>query len=469
MKNNNIKFRILLLILMVFTFFTGCDLDEVPEDFLALDQFYKTESQANAGVIGVYSLLYNLQGPKGLFAFTEIGTDNVGGAPTYFVKTYNPPTITIDPGDNVISNYYLYAYEAINAANAVVDKVSESDLSESFISEIVAEAKLLRASIYFDMVRLFGDIVVFDNTTTSLEGLEKARSSEDEVYAKIVDDLTEAEENLSDDGLDTGRANKWVAKALLAKVYLTIGSYSDAASKTDEIISSDRYSLVSEYNELFKPGNSSLDSEIMFALQYSANYRCAFSLWLAPTSGSGSSVFYADRDLYSESIYEANDLRKEWTVYDSIQYDGKLYYNEGYTYFLKFAEDYLIDLVPQAELGEYNYPVLRYADVLLMNSEAIARRDGSPENAYEGINAVRARSGLSSLSSLTQEEFMEKLLHERRVELVLESHRWFDLKRFGKLYEVMSHFSGYQTYHELYPIPSNALTANPALTQNEGY
>lgn len=468
--------NLLVLTGIISLLFSACiDLVEEPKSFLDPDQFYATASQANAAINGIYDVLdeNSLHGVDGIVSLGDAGADNViifGGANYFSFKSYNPTSVVIDPSNTLFLDFYELAYRSINCANAVVDRIGASEsIDAAFAAQIVAEAKFLRAYMYFNLVRLFGDIVYFENEATSLEGLDASRTPVSQVYTNIIADLKVAEQDLSDIGLDIGRAHKWAAKALLAKVYLTTGQYAEATSKCQEVITSNQFQLIPEYNKLFRPENTSLTQEIMFAIQYGSSKRSLIANFITPGEISAyGPVIAPDDSLFKASVYETGDLRKDWTIYDSIQYNG-VWINPLRLCFLKYAEDFLIDGVSESESGKVDWVVLRYADVLLMNSEAIAMRDGNPAGAYAGINAVRARAGLPALDGLSQQEFLDKLLHERRVELILEGHRWFDLKRFGKLLEVMSFYSGFGSNNLVFPLPSSALISNSNLVQNNGY
>ncbi len=454
---------------------SGCNdfLEEEPRNFLSPDQFYQTPSQATSAIIGVYDVLDNpdMYGQQGFISAGDGASDNLlGGVSTMVNKSQNPLTYEMDAGNTRILDFYEASYQLINRANAVVDRLAESPVDDEIKQDITAEAKFLRALAYFNIVQMFGDVILRTEEAASLDNLDQPRSPASDVYAQIIQDLQAASSDLPNEPLGVGRADAWAARALLAKVYLTAEQPNEAAQLTGEIINSGEFSLVSEYNRLFRPENSGLTEEIIFAVQYGPQRRNILTDFLTVAETSAYGAFEPIDNLFTNDLYEESDLRREYTVFDSIVWQGEWLVPAVGLSFLKFAEEHYIDGIPEGQSGTMNFPVLRYADVLLVQAEALARANGNPTTeAYDALNQVRARAGLSEVSGLSQEEFLDLLLRERRLEFVLEGHRWFDLKRFGKLDEKMQVFEGWQSHFQLFPIPEAAITANPLLTQNDNY
>jgi hypothetical protein len=182
----------------------------------------------------------------------------------------------------------------------------------------------------------------------------------------------------------------------------------------------------------------------------------------AYTGAPGSGFLLATPDLYNS--YEATDARRSFSY---LQYKST---NEGGNVYLvrKYFK------LPSTGLGgsDDNVIILRYADVLLMLAEAINETGGPTAEAYDAVDRVRARAGVTAWSrNQTTQSFKDMLLEERRLELAFEFHRWFDLKRFGKLVDVLK-AKGYpiQNHHVLFPIPRGQVTINPVnVPQNPGY
>ena len=446
-------------------------LEEEPRNFLTPDQFYNTPGQATSAIIGIYDVLDNpeMYGQLGVISFGDGAADNLEGGTAASISI-NPLSYEVDAGNSRILDFYQSSYDLINRANAAIDRLTGSAIDETLASQLVGEAKFLRALSYFNLVRVFGDVVLRTTEAATLANLEQPRNPAAEVYAQIIQDLKDAASALPDEPLDIGRADAWAAKALLAKVYLTAVQPGDAVALTGEIVNSGAFSLVPEYNRLFRPGNNEVTEEIIFAAQFSAQRTNTLTNFITVSEVSAFGAFEPLEDVYTKDLYETGDLRQAQTVFDSILYQGKwIVPGIGLSY-LKFAEEFYLDGVPESQTGTADYPILRYADVLLMHAEALTLSNGSPTpGAYDALNQVRARAGLSAVSGLNQGDFLNLLLRERRVEFVLEGHRWFDLKRLDKLEEAMQIFDGWQPHFRLFPIPESAMIANSKLTQNDGY
>lgn len=452
-------------------------LDEDSRSAIVPDDFYKTVAEAEAGLNGVYDVLDNINYHQqfGISAIGDFAADNfrTNGALNFVVKTVNPFVYEADPANTRILGFYQNAYQLINRANALISRIDGADIAAEVKSVIGAEAKFLRAYTYFNLVRVFGDVVIRTGESTSLEGLELARSTIPEVYAQIILDLQEAESALPVTAAATGRATQGAAKSLLSLVLLTNGEFQGAASKAKEVIDNFNYSLFPDYGELFLTENEYVD-EMIFTVQYNVDVRTGYVNQITPAelSDFGGIQAYgsADDDPFSLiDIYEAGDLRRDATIYDSIQWQGSFVNPEG-IHFRKFAEEFFSQGIPEAEAGQINFPVLRYAEVLLIFAEALNELNGGPTpEAYQAINEVRLRAGLPDLAvGMGQSDFRDALLRERRVEFMMEGKRWFDLKRMDKLAEFLTPL-GWEPRNVLFPLPQSALDANKSLTQNDGY
>ena len=474
--NNKYKLRITGVLLALLTLVSCSDfLDEDSRSAIVPDNFYKTETEAEAGLNGLYDILDNNSYHQqfGMSAIGDFAADNfsTNGASNFVVKTVNPFVYEADPANTRILDFYQAAYQLINRANALIARMEGSAISAEVKSTIGAEAKFLRAYSYFNLVRLFGDVVVRTEESTSLQGLELPRSATSEVYAQIILDLEEAESALPVTSAILGRATQGAAKSMLSLVLLTTGDFSGAASKAKEVMDNFNYSLFPNYGELFLTENV---DEMIFAVQFNADIRTGYVNQITPAEISDFGAIQAygslDDDPFSLlDIYEEGDLRRDATIYDSIEWEGSFVNPEG-LHFRKFAEEFLSQGVPEGEVGEINFPVLRYAEVLLIYAEALNELNSGPTSeAYQAINEVRSRAGLAGLvTGLSQSEFRDAILRERRVELMMEGKRWFDLKRMDRLAEFLTPL-GWEPRNVIFPMPQSALEANKALKQNDGY
>jgi hypothetical protein len=308
--------------------------------------------------------------------------------------------------------------------------------------------------------------------TVSLSGNNNlARASTDSVYLQIIADLQTAATNLPANytGSDIGRATSFAANALLGKVYLQKGDNASAVTALRKVVfPGSPYSLLTNYADLWTPGTKN-SPESIFEIQFLPPLNgCPFWNFFAPpslnvpggTNGS-TSPNTPTQDLID--AYEAGDTR----LAASIAYDAG-----GRPYIKKFKD-------PGVAVGNdanTDFPILRYADAKLLLAEAL----GESTEAYDQINDVRRRAGLGPISSATPGTFIEKLMHERQVELAFECHRWHDLLRMGQsaaisimntnlAHEFPGNNISIDAHNLLAPIPNTELQTNTLAKQNPGY
>ena len=462
---------------------SGCSdfLDLTPVDATNVKNFYRNASDMRAAVAAAYGMLAN--GGEYGYAYynvAEVRSDNTmnweGGG--------NLPDAELDQfkmasTNEIIRVMWVDTYRGILAANTVLDHIGGAEMDEALRQRFIGEARFLRALQYFNLVRTFGDVpLVLSETKTVDEGYSQPRVPKPEVYAQIIADLTEAAQKLpvSYSGNDVGRATSGAAKALLGKVYLTTGDFAKAKDKLKEVIDAGTYKLLDDYSALWPVANAN-NEESVFEVQFKkggTGTGSSFYNNFAPRN-SGSSVikvgFAGGRHLPTTDLiaaYEPGDYRKNVSL--SLGYTDNVtgkYVADPYT--LKFQDTPFAD-----GDADNNWPVLRYADVLLMYAEAVNATDGPSTEAYGAINAVRKRAKLAALpSGLSKAAFALGIEHERQVELAFEGHRWFDLVRTGREVPVMNqHFKStvVQDFNAVFPIPQTQIDINPSgIKQNPGY
>lgn len=462
---------------------SGCSgfLDLAPIDATNVSNFYKNASDMQAAVTAAYGMLANA-GEYGYayYNVAEVRSDNTmnweGGG--------NLPDAELDQfkmasTNEIIRVMWVDTYRGILAANTVLDHIGGAQMEDALRQRFTGEARFLRALQYFNLVRTFGDVpLVLSETKSVDEGYSQPRVPKAEVYAQIIADLTEAEQKLpaSYSGNDIGRATSGAAKALLGKVYLTTGDYAKAKDKLKQVIDAGTYKLLDDYAALWPAANAN-NAESLFEVQFKkggTGTGSSFYNNFAPRN-SGSSVikvgFASGRNLPTADLiaaYEPGDYRKNVSL--SLGYTDNLtgkYVADPYT--LKFQDTPFTD-----GDADNNWPVLRYADVLLMYAEAVNATDGPGAAAYDAVNAVRKRAKLTALpAGLSKAAFALAIEHERQVELAFEGHRWFDLVRTGRAVVVMNgHFKApvVQDFNAVFPIPQTQIDINPAgIKQNPGY
>ncbi len=473
--------KIILYSVVVFSLLSCEDLLELtPKSNIVVENFYKNESDAQVAVNAVYSMLlshhlYN--------QYNEViqsqGTDDC---------EWGKGRTTINPGKNemdkfiyssastLIYDYWVSSYKVINAANSVIIKVGEMDLTQEKKDQFVGEAQFLRGLIYFNLVRLFGDIPLVVNPTITLEGLEVTREPANIIYDAILKDFDDAANKLpfSYSGSNIGRATMGAALALKCKVYLTLNLYSDVVVTAELITAYKQYSLMNQYEEIFATENEN-GIESIFEIQYmisdEGSLGSSYAGFMAPPSQGGYGDNPVTKQMYD--IYGEGDFRRDVNI---LKDDGAA---------ASILEPYYVNKYDErgvlvTENGD-NYIIIRYADVLLMEAEALIAIDENNDKAYELFNQIRRRAhglpiNLESehdlMRGLTQEQFVDNILLERRKEFAFEGHRRFDLLRTGKLIEAMQVANPELTVmekHLLFPIPQTERLANPNLSQNAGW
>lgn len=470
---------------------TSCKdfLEEDARSDMTVGNFYKTEADADAAIVGAYDLLNNQWDIyfRGIYLLAELPTDNATcGVGVANANIFALDDFTFGPVNDRINVLYTALYSAIKNANVAIDNIPNISFNEAKKNRLIGEARFIRGLLYYNLVRLFGEVPLVLHQATSLNEVNIARSPIEEIYQQIIDDFTFAEGSLDEtnSSVNIGRATQASAKALLASVYLTRKEYALAKVKAEETLSLPGYGLEDSYFDLFTPAHKD-NKEFLFAVQNKGmtgtGNGFALALFLPratiPLPGGGT-VAGNSADVPTEEFYnsfEEGDLRKArtfFTAYDAGA--GKVSFSpHWYKYFDPSA-------ITTLDEGNLNYAVIRYAEVLLIAAEAANELDGPSEEAYTAINQVRRRAyGLPinqtnttiDLHGLNQSQLREAILEERRWEFGFEGIRWFDLVRTGKLEEVL-HAKGIQrvqAYHQLFPLPQRELDVNKLLTQNPGY
>jgi starch-binding outer membrane protein, SusD/RagB family len=469
----------------------SCDsfIDPNPSDVLAPENFYKTASDAIAAVSGVYA---RIKGPYslGVWYVSDLATDDVIASVKFGSDAHRMSNYDFDAGEWPMADIWSSAYTTINRANTVLDRVPGITMDAALRARLLAEARFLRALAYFDLVRCFGDVPLLEHEVKSVVGLKVSRTPAAQVYGLIVSDLQAAAATLppSYSGADVGRATSGAAQALLTKAYLTQRDWTAAAQTAGAIIDSRRYTMLTNWKDVFKVAIEITNSESIFEINYDAtldpgsgSLHTIFSLPLDYPGGAAYGLMYIPRSL--EILYGPGDTRGNHGTFMKPPYTDQMGRTFNWTVppgpaFAKyFDETSTQNMTAREWVAEpNNWIVLRYADVLLMYAEAV--NEGGPATAgtaEAALNAVRGRAGLAPVSGLSQDVFRDSLRVERRREFVFEGQRWFDLSRWGtldaairaKLTELRKPVHGVPS--NLLPLPRSELDINPNLTQNPGW
>jgi hypothetical protein len=479
------KTKLILSILFITALATGCKksfLELAPVSNSNASNFYKTKSDFDLAVNNSYATLYTMYGPTGLISYCgELMSDN---ATIYQVAGSGSITVgdrwafrdyTLNPANNVVNQLWNDSYTSLYNLNIVLDKIQGAALDDSYITQVTAEMRFLRGLYYFYMVQAWGDVPLVTKPISSGEAFTTNRTPKAEVYNQVIEDLKYAADHLTapDKVPATGRASNGAALTVLGKVYLTMGNKPAAAQVLQQVYNSyngNLYNLLPEFGSLWGATLAQKNTkESIFEVQYkggannpSSTYWPAFSPFenFAITRFGGGMNQVTD-DLYNE--YEAGDKRRD-TSFELGYFKGG---NWIAIKFQKKWKDINAPIVNAAESCNNNFIILRYADVLLMLTEATG------DAQY--LNRVRTRAGLPSFGTPSYPSAKYPTLelaieHERRMEFAMEFHRWFDLKRTGRAVTVLTAKGKPVNEDKLFlPIPQFARDQNPDLGQNKGY
>ncbi|MEX2593075.1 MAG: RagB/SusD family nutrient uptake outer membrane protein [Anditalea sp.] len=502
MNKQQINISILSICLLMMSACGEDFLNKTDPTVLVADKFYQTEEQIEQAVNGVYGQLQPIISNQ--WQYNEFITDNTtlhfnaanrGQGPALEALEF----WQINASTGNITGLYNSLYGALANINTTLSKLPESNASEAIKERSEGELKFLRAYYYFHLVQYFGEVIIITEPLDSpSEAYAYERQPVESVYQLILSDLDFAVSSLSPAYEDSnkGRVTKGAALSLLGKVYLTRKEYAEAISTLNQVLTMG-YSLLPNYAAVFDPQNKN-HVESIFDVQFQGDNQLGehsgFIYTFAPRESNGAVIDFPGQNGGGWNIptleiigsYEEGDLRKTVSL------------KEGYTslegewvpvpFINKYNHPHSI-----REVTNDNWPVLRYADVLLMLAEAINEESGPTSEAYGSLNEVRERAGLEPLSGLDMDSFRAAVLKERRIELAFENHRWFDLKRTKTPEELATFLNAYgefeksnpttprsgipfsaadfqfEPYEALFPIPADQIRINSELTQNEGY
>lgn len=465
-----IKYFLILFVVVLF----GCGkefLERSPISNMNEVDFYKTEKDLTTAMWSAYSSLYKLYGPESLPSFFgELMSDNAYSDNTAgTVQDYESfENHTMNPNNTLVQGYWNNYYSALFVVNNVIAKSEGVDFTSK--DALIAEVRFLRALYYFDMVRAWGDVPLVTKPLLISEAYAQGRTPAVEVYKQIVADLDFAVSKLpvKTSKRFAGAPCQEAANALLGKVYLTMGDKTKAAETLLKVYG--KFSLV-PYADLWNKTKKN-GAESIFEIQYKGGKSNPYSLYWAMFSpldnrivtAWGGGMNQVTTDLWN--AYETGDPRRDISIQDGYKTAA------GATVAVKFPikwKDITAELDGLREASDNNFIVLRYADVLLMLTEATG------DAKY--MNEVRTRVALPLYGAAGYPAKYNTVdlacEHERQVELALEFHRWFDLKRTGRAIAVIKNSSKNITIdanHLVLPIPLEVITQNPnVITQNEAY
>ncbi len=428
----------------------ACDspLDVTPRASVKEEEAYDEPAELNIAVMGLYDGLQDADGAYGrnTVVYPDLYADALDFTGTYQTdREVDQHTVT---AENVaVEEIWADFYDVVNRANnvlaaapALADEAGQDD-----VDGWMAQARFARALAYFNLVRFFGGVPLVLDPTWDLGGdFQPARATAAQVYAQIETDLTGAIPALPTSG-SSYTATTWAAEMLLAKTEMEQGDYASALTHVGDVIDRGPFGLPANYADVFSVRDN---DEMVFALHYTVNDNNNLAFWFFAEGYGGRWGFAPSSAL--ENAYEGNER------YDaSIAYDN--YYGEVFgTKFHRIAA------------GDDDVPVLRLADAYLMRAEANLFEGATAATVLDDINVVRQRAGLAGLDAgtvNTQAQLVGAIAHERFVELAMEGHRFFDLRRLGLAESTL----GLDATQLLFPVPQREIDVNPNLVQNPGY
>lgn len=451
--------------------FTACtdQLEQIPITNKVQSIFLQTEIEVEEYINSAYASLQT-NGLYGLYlpAMGEIPSDN-----TFDEVPANDDAVYGDmdefktrPNNGIVNDNWRESYVAIQKTNVVLNRIEKVTFKSAVIkSSRIGEMKFIRALMYFNLVRFYGDVpLVLEETTDPNVFFGKGRSASTVVYEQIIKDLSESISVLPASSTQLGRVIKTTAQTLLGKVYLTQKNYAKAKVELDAVINSNVHTLLPAVADVFSLTNEN-NKEIIFAVQFGSgiNGNTEGSIMYQQFSPSNTVAGAKGHNLLTKELYAKYvDLDARKGVYNAITANGTPFCNK-----LK-RPTVITD-------GGSDVVVLRFADVLLMQAE-VENELGNLAASQRLLDQVRTRAKLGKTTATTQSDLRNAIELERRLELQGEGHRWLDLLRTGQAITVMNEWFVSQkipitvtTKYLLLPIPQGQINTDPTIKQNDGY
>ncbi|HCM35478.1 RagB/SusD family nutrient uptake outer membrane protein [Chryseobacterium sp.] len=469
----------IILSIALFSLAASCKddyLDIKQEGYTEASAFFKTQEDAMQATNAIYSFLrswdnsaFPYQFVFGVPADDVVKGSNPGDAS--FINVYDNFTYTVS--DEGVRGYWIGQWQAVNSCNQVITNVPKIDMDSALRTRLVAEAKMLRAYIYFNLVRIYGGVPIFDGLQSNYK---IPRNSVEEVYNFIISDLTSAAEILPQTypASELGRVTKGAALGLLSKVYLYKKDWKKAYDTSNQVMSMG-YDLDPDFNHVFRPAGE-FGKESVFEV----NCDC-----IPPFKGSQYAEVQGVRDQFGwgfftpssalESAFEPGDIRKELTILrngETTPEGDLIAMGDAQSVTTYNQKVYVPKALNKSACGYgsiQNIRILRFAEILLINAEA-ANELGNTAAAITNLDRVRTRAKLAGTIASTQGALRTAIWNERRVELAMEGDRFVDLVRTGQAATVLAPYGFKVGKNELFPIPFDAITESAGVfTQNPGY
>jgi hypothetical protein len=503
----------LLIVTGILLIFPCCEefLDEQPQGTYPISAFYQTEEHAKLAITACYEKISFSNSKNRLWVFADVASDDAvkGGFPGDQADIGLIDDFLVSADNGNLETTWAIFYEGVARCNQILKNVPDINMDNALKNRIIGEAYFLRGYFYFQLCNIFGNIPLILEPKNPDE-MQIAKSMRTDVYNQIEIDFTEAVKFLESaleldpgvyPGSEKGRATPGAAKALLAKTYLFDKKWSEALTTALEV-ESYGYSLMQVYQYNFNVLYEN-NSESIFEIQHlsgkSPVMGSRLNQWTAPRVDNGYGFNEPTQDFVDEF-----EVTSPGNIYDPrIDYtlgrNGKLWfddipYNTSWSSTGFNQKKYLQPLseIPKNRKGDgnLNLTVIRFAEILLIQAEALCELDRGIE-ALVSLNRVRKRAResylydenlegfgtvpdglLPDVTITDQVQLREAIRHERRVELGFECQRYFDIIRYGEAY-ANNAFSNKPNFiystHYAFPIPQSEMETNLRMVQNDGY
>ncbi len=485
------------------------ELDLQPLDRITENSFYKTRANFDGAIFAAYSSIQDFWGTstetlseRGEFwkitmtITDDVAADNV----TSDGISQDIDNLQIRSSDVPYAAVYTQIYEGIFRANVVLKNLDgDNELTAEDKTVLDAEAKFLRAWFHFQAMKLFGTPPLATEVLTDINNLALPNATQDELFTAILADLATAAAGLPDvwDSGNTGRATAWAAKSYIGKVNVWKQDWSTAITALADVVDNGPYMLIPEYENVFAFDNEN-NSESIFEIQYggpfsddnlwvfddthSENFKASQGTgrgwyWDAGNGAPGGKLGWWAPTQDLVDAYEVGDTRAEtnfykegdmyYTTFESLPYDTE-WSSTNYTLKKYRGETNTVPAnhSPNQQADFNNERWFRFAELKLLYAEALIEGGGDLGIAEQQINDIRNRAGLLPLG--LGADLTDALRQERRVELALEPHRWFDITRWGIGPQIFG--AAWDDKFNVFPFPLSEIDrSDGVLTQNPGY
>ncbi|OFY43283.1 MAG: hypothetical protein A2X18_13110 [Bacteroidetes bacterium GWF2_40_14] len=429
-----------------------------PQSQIVGELVFQEKNLANAALADIYfDFLDRITSASYFTTYIGLYTGELYYTGSQFSMYEDYINCNVLPSNSTNKGFWSKDYTAIYKANAIIEGMDNSTtIGTADKNWIKGEALFFRAYLHFYLVNLFGDIP-YISTTDYTENSKVSRMPVQEVYAHLVADLIAAKELLPENYTSTVERvhiNKWVASALLSRVYLYSGQWEKAQSESTSLITNSLFTMETDLSKVFLKESTS----IIFSLKSQSSMNASDGTFYIQNSSYISSHAFLLSE-YMANAFEPSDQRRSLWI-------GSLTTTEGNTIYFSSKYKEIPNSTPSKEFSV----LLRIEEQYLIRAEARAHL-GDITGARQDLNTIRNRAGLGNTNAATLNNLLEAILHERQVEFFLEvAHPFFDMKRMGFADTVLGSIKpGWDATDVLFPIPESEILLNSNLTQNPGY